>query len=214
MFQNWWWYRMNGQGREFQLNNQVLFQQSSPSAARLVYRQEDVIFDFDYTLTQLTGELAQVQIGFKIENLGTGPREVNFYSYTDFDVNQTAGNDHATFTAPNLMRVTDGNTPAWATLTASGTNLVGWEMASWPGLRNKLTNSVPDNLANGTSPFGPADWSGAFEWRANLAAQGGFGNQFVGSLVKTIYNPVPEPGTMLALTAGLGLLVSRRRNKK
>ncbi|HRF59062.1 MAG TPA: PEP-CTERM sorting domain-containing protein [Fimbriimonadaceae bacterium] len=212
--QNWWWFRFTGDGREFALSNQVFSQQDSPSTIRLVYRERDVIFDLQYTLTALNPNHARVQIGFKIENLRNTPVGVDFFSYTDYDLNNTAGDDTGQFVGPNYMTVTDGASPTWGTLTASAGSLIGWEMRDYPNLVGRLSNNQITNLNNGADA-GPNDWTGAFQWRVDLTppSTGGFGNQFVGSLVKEIYNPVPEPASLLALAGGLGLLVARRRRK-
>lgn len=210
--QNWWWFRFGDDGREFALSNQVFSEQLDPSSIRLVYRERDVIFDLQYTLTALSPDHARLQAAFKIENIRNTNVNVDFFSYTDYDLNNTFANDSGFFTNPNFMDVYDGASTAHGTLTSSGTRLVGWEMRDWPNLLNRLTNGAVTNLNNGSDP-NPLDWTGAFQWRVNLtpANSGGFSNQFVGSLVKDIYTPVPEPASCLALALGAGLLARRRR---
>jgi len=216
LFQNWWWYNTNQLTREYALGNQVSGS-SSGNHARIVYTESGgpslpnaLLFDLEYTLTQVSSELAVVQIGWKVHNLSNTTLAVNFFSYTDFDLNNTGGDDSGLFIAPNQMQISDASAYQ-AGLIASSTGLVGWEQGPYASIRNKLTNASLDNLANATTPFGPGDWTGAFQWNFTLAANGtsGGADQRVGSLVK--YVAVPEPASMLALAAGVGVLLRRRR---
>lgn len=211
--QNWWWFRFGGDSREFALSNQVFSNQTDPSSIRLVYRERDVLFDLQYTLTGLSAFQARVQIAFKIENLRNTDVTVDFFSYTDYDLNDTFADDSGVFLGPNFMTVTDGASPTWGTLTASGSQLLAWEMRDWPNLLNRLGNNAITNLGNISDP-NPLDWTGAFQWRVTLTppSTSGYSNQFVGSLVKEIYS-VPEPGTLLALGLGAAAVAARRRRR-
>lgn len=216
MFQNFWWYRTGFMNREFALGNQV-FGQAAGNHARIIYDepngaggQETVRFDLEYTLTRLTATTAVVQIGYKIHNQSGRAFDLDFFSYTDYDVNGSFGGDVGVFTAPNHMRVTDG--PVTAGTVASSTGLIGWEQDAFATVRNKLTNGVVDNLGNAMPVFGPGDWTGAYQWRVALNPNGQNGDQFVGSLVKYI-EVVPEPATVGALGIGFLALAMRRRRR-
>jgi hypothetical protein len=222
MFQNWWWFNTDNSGREFALGNQVSGGTTSSSSARLVYVEDagpnapDALqFDIEYTLTSLPGGTsAIVQIGFKVHNLSDSEQHVRFFSYSDFDLNETSGDDSGTFIAPNQFQITDGDPQVYGGLVASVSGLNGWEQSTFADLRNKLTDSDIDTLSNATSPFGPTDMTHGFVWDFTLQANGtaNGADQFVGSLVKYVNNPVPEPSTIAVLgIAAAGLLARRRR---
>lgn len=221
MFQNWWWFGTEANGREFALGNQV-DSSTTASSARLVYLEDAgpnapdaLMFDIEYTLTSLPGgSAAIVQIGFKVHNLSDNAQTVRFFSYSDFDLNATNGDDSGIFIAPNQFSLSDGNPLVMGGLVASVSRLNGWEQATFSATRDKLTDGDIDTLSNATSPLGPADLTNAFSWEFTLAANGSpnGGDQMVGSLVKYINNPVPEPTTLAVMAvAAMGLLARRRR---
>lgn len=223
MFQNWWWFNTDNSGREFALGNQVSGSTTSASSARLVYVEDagpnspDALqFDLEYTLTSLPGGTsALVQIGFKIHNLSNTAQHLHFFSYSDFDLNGTSGDDSGTFIAPNQFQLTDANPAVFGGLVASVSNLTGWEQSTFSSLRNKLTDTDIDVLDNATSPLS-GDLTQGFVWDITLAANGSANgaDQFVGSLVKYVNNPVPEPTTLAVFgIAAVGMLAKKRRRR-
>lgn len=219
MFQNWWWYHTNGSAREASLGIQT-FGVASGNSARIVYvqngspnLQNSLQFDLEYTLTQLTNLSAVVQITWKVQNLANVAQDVSFFSYADFDVAGTAGGDMGTFTAPNQYTIDDSGYSA--SYISSSTGLVAAEQGAFSGIRDRLTDADQDNLVNGPNSFGPGDWTGGFQWNFTLQASGagGGGDQFVGTLVKGINTPVPEPASMIALAVGAAGILARRRKR-
>jgi hypothetical protein len=217
MFQNFWWYSTPFTGRELALGNLVNLQVGTNSA-RVTYQEDNgpngpgaLTFDFEYTLHQLSGGTGVVQIGWKIHNNSNQTVPVRFYSYTDFDLGGTAGGDTGTYTPDGQFDIVDGAVSAG--LLASGTFFSGWEQALWPSTRAKLTDADFDVLNNGTSPLGPDDLAHAFSWETELLPNGSSGgrDQMVGSLIKFVNSPVPEPASLAALAIGAAALLRRRR---
>jgi hypothetical protein len=219
MFQNWWWFSTPFSGREFALSNMVS-SSTTGNSARIVFIEDggpnspdSLLFDLEYTLTALPGgQSALVQIGWKIHNLSNEAQTVNFFSYSDFDLNATSENDTGVFIAPNQMDIRDASPFVRGGLVASNSRLSGWEQSVWPTLIDKLTDDDLDLLANATSPLGPDDLTHGFSWSFTLSANGSAngGDQMVGSLLK--YVVVPEPATMTAFgLASLALLARRRK---
>lgn len=219
LFQNFWWYSTPFTGRELALGNLVNLQ-TGTNSARVTYREDNgpngpgaLLFDFEYSLHALSGSTGVLQIGWKVHNLSNQTVAVNLYSYTDFDLGGTSNGDSGRFINPGQFEMSDG--PVSAGLLASGTFQTGWEQAAWPATRNKLTDADFDVLANATSPLGPADLAHAFSWGTELAPNGnGEGrDQMVGSLIKYVNSPVPEPATVAGLLLGVAALAGRRRRK-
>ncbi|MCB8931844.1 MAG: PEP-CTERM sorting domain-containing protein [Fimbriimonadaceae bacterium] len=219
MFQNWWWYHTATTAREAGLGEQT-FGVSNGNSARLVYVQnggpnlpDTLQFDLEYTLTQLTSQSAAVQIVWKVHNLANVAQEMSFFSYADFDVAGSASGDTGTFTAPNQFTIDDSGYSA--SYIASSTGLVGAEQGAYASILGRLTDSDQDTLINGPGSFGPGDWTGGFQWDFTLAANGtpNGADQFVGTVVKVINTPVPEPASMIALALGASGILARRRKR-
>ncbi len=229
LFQEWWWYRSPGDTREYALSNQVFGAITSPQSVFLRYLEpigdggvpDALLFELEYTVTDLAPgsekpDWGILQIAWKVRNLTASPVEVNLFSYTDFDLNRDSGDDTAfiTGTINNEQIISDipqgTQNPTTALYNASGTALTAWEIGPFPAVRTKLANTTIDNLANTVSPFGPGDYTGAFQWTFPLNPAGQQGDQLIGSVVKQVV-VVPEPGTLLALGSGLALLALRRR---
>ncbi|MDW8051450.1 MAG: PEP-CTERM sorting domain-containing protein [Armatimonadota bacterium] len=154
--------------------------------------------------------------------------EVNFFNYIDLDVvgpsGTGGGNDLARLdifnpSAPigGWIKVWDNVAPAPGAAPgnfdgfnyiASGANLVGWEIGAWTADRRGLTNTTITNLPNTASPFGPGDFVGLYQWRFILDP-----GQSADGWVTVAVN-VPEPGSLIALGAGLASLLGLRRRRK
>ncbi len=230
-FQNWWWYRSHLDTREYALggtpesHTQVFAGTTAPNSARMVYSEpihdgtllDALLFDFEYTVSDLfpdseKPDLGILTIAFKVKNLTDHTVPVNLFAYFDFDVNADFLDDVAVIggVSQHIQHIADipqgTQNPADAVVIASSTGLSGWQISPFADILADLADDNINNLTNSGSPFGPGDYTGAFQWSFELDP----GGQFVGSLTK-IVNVVPEPGTFLALGAGLALFLARRR---
>jgi hypothetical protein len=53
-----------------------------------------------------------------------------------------------------------------------GCNVTNYQTASFATVRSLLTNAVVDNLNNTGVPFGPGDWTSAYQWDVIVPANG------------------------------------------
>jgi hypothetical protein len=108
-----------------------------------------------------------------ITNNTGAPMLLNLYAYADFDIGGAAG-DSSTFvmTPPNAQQqITDATTPIRCYFLACGMD--HYEANTYPNVRNRLLDANPDNLLDSGVPFGPGDWSSAYQWRDRTIPAGG-----------------------------------------
>jgi hypothetical protein len=220
IFQNWWYYRVAGDTREYpfgtytrSLGGQIAgisnytgnvatynWTDSNASAATR--------FTAAYTSTLTHGAqfgsatLAQT---FQINNPGATALSITLFNYADLDINGTAGNNTAT---GNVNAITGADGSWQAVHSAVGAN--AFQVAIPFGIRDFLLDSAVNNLNNTGLPFGPGDFSDAFQWNLTIPA----GQSTTVSSALAI-SQVPEPGTLLLTgAAAVGGFVWRRRRAK
>ena len=164
MFQNWWWYRTDSDTREFALSNLTAFDQQQANTVALTYAEGGLTYEITYTLSDSGDNQAVVVAQLTIANTTSTPITLNLFNYSDFDMDGSSGGDRAELVRPNYMRVYETNT---AHIVAAETPFA-WQIGAFPSVRNLLTDTDIDNLNNSGSPFGPGDFTGAFQWQFTL----------------------------------------------
>jgi hypothetical protein len=167
MFQNWWWYRTDSDTREFALSNLTAFEQPQANTVSLTYAEGGLTYEITYTLSDSGDNQAVVVAQLTIANTTSTPITLNLFNYSDFDMDGSSGGDRAELVRPGYIRVYETNT---AHIVAAETPFA-WQIGAFPSVRNLLTDTDIDDLNNSGSPFGPGDFTGAFQWRFTL--QGG-----------------------------------------
>lgn len=206
-FETWWWFREAGGTRELAMNSSGGGAVSSFANNRGSMTQFYANFRADLAFEVISTGPGQglLRSTLTITNLTASALEISLFNYADLDLNDTAANDRAVLSAPNLMRISDSTGPYVAEF--SGVGADAYQVGSWPSLRSLLINAGVDNF-NGTGlPFGGAgggDFTAGFQW--NVSIDAGFSR----SVVSTI-SFVPTPGAAALL--GLGVLAAGRRRR-
>ncbi|GIV18791.1 MAG: hypothetical protein KatS3mg023_0542 [Armatimonadota bacterium] len=218
MNQNWWWFRTSAMQNEKPLSTLVTgagIELIGTNGARLRFVESGLFFELQYTLTGISPTLAKVDIDWSVKSVGPN-LGVSFFAYTDFDLNNTVNEGTGVLVNPQTVRYVDGTTAA--DVIASQTDLVGYEVAGWPGLRDLLNDGAVYNVSNSGLPFGPGDMTSVFQWSGSVSQ----GAPLSGTLTKVIdlaYNPpppgpvIPEPGTWALMLSGLMPVALRLRKK-
>jgi hypothetical protein len=224
LFQNWWYYRVQGDTREYpfgtytrsaggEINgfgtfgiNEATYGWTDLTAASVTR------FTARY-LTTLTDQgqpnTAKLRQDFTIFNPGTTALNIVLFSYFDLDVNGPSAIDTDLATG-NASAITVSDGGFYAVNSIFGVPADAFQVAQFSGIRDSLLNNAVDNLTNSGVPF-VGNFTGAFQW--NLTVPAG-GSVMVNTLMTIA--PVPEPGTLAltgaAVAAGLWRWRRRRGN--
>jgi hypothetical protein len=205
LFQNWWWYRVSGAPSETPMTWPPTTQSYVGSTATLggTGASGQFSWELEIELTDGAGpSQAAVVEWMSITNNTADPLSLSLFNYADFDINGSAASDSATLISPTEMEITDGADFA----RFAGVDADAWQVTPWSTLRGQLLDGGVTDLAGTGLPFGPGDFTGAFQWNLEIAA---------GDTVRVrenlyINQTVPEPASVCLLVLG-GLAVLRRR---
>jgi len=223
LFQNWWWYRSQGDTREFALTNQTFGTQLGANSAFLRYVEPiggsstngTLTFELTYTLNQLTPTSAAVTINWSIINNSQSAQDVSFFAYSDSDVLSAGGNDGSYNSNPgvNFYRnnASTSNNTQFFTMGADLRLNDHWQIGPFSGTgspRTALGDALVTTLTDVDHLGAAGDNAAAFQFDFTRIAAGGT----VGGRITKGYNyiPVPTPGTLALMGLG-GLAVARRR---
>ena len=170
LFQCWWWFRVAGDTAESALPVPDT-QSYVGNVATLTWADvggRGFSATLVVTLTEnggMTGANAVQEL--LVTNTGGSTLAVEFFNYADFDVNGTAGGDSATLlTDPDHIQITDVDTAEFR-----GPAAVEFQVTTWQILRTLLNDALVTDLDGTGLPFGPADYTGAFQWSLGLPPQ-------------------------------------------
>lgn len=227
LFQNWWWYRSQGDTREYALSNQTLGTQLAGNSAFLRYVEPignnatangTLTFEITYTLNQITASQAAVTINWSITNNSQSTQPVSFFAYADSDNSSSgsASDDNGFYVAGpgvNYYRndATTSNNTQFFTMGADLRLNNHWQIGAFSGSsanspRAALSDGVVGNLSDSDTIGAAGDNAGALQFDVSIPAGGSVG----GRVTKGYNYVVPAPGSLALLGLG-GLVVGRRR---
>lgn len=219
VFENWWWYRVEGVDTREHRYSTAAGTGSPGSAFVAAGNTMSSTFNFTNFRSELTyvitdpdglagNQVAHLAMTNKVTNTSAVARTYNIYQYGDFDMNGTAGTDTYSYNAGSgQFEVSEaGQTGYHKGFGASAYQAAAWTSAAGTAVRGYSADADVDNL-NNTVAGSPGDYSGAFQWTFTLQP----GEMFSILAVMSINTqPVPAPGA-LALVGLAGLAGIRRR---
>jgi len=131
----------------------------------------------------------QVQINSSASITAIDDVSVTMFFYIDVDLASSSGNDSATLvSAPNAIQVTDG--PEVFNIVATGND--AYQVLDYSELLDLLLDGQVTNLDNSGLPFGPDDFTAAYQWPVTDIPRDNTGTFGVGTAANTEANPPPS----------------------
>ncbi len=210
LFANTWHWRINGvDTREFVFHSGAGFGftelGSGTASGTQSWTGLGGVFNAVLTSTLTDGGVAGQALlvqTMTITNTGPGALSMALFNFADYDVGGTAGTDSA-IQLGNIHQITDGSN----VVQHRGVGRDLFQVTAFNALYSTVLTDVGlDDLNDTGLPFGPGDYTGAFQWNETIAIGG--------SVSVTSYHginmPAPTPGA-LAMLGIAGLFSGRRR---
>lgn len=177
LYQHWWYYRVNGDTREFAFNNSAAngFVSAPAGTGAQTMSWADVegrnLFSAVQTIVVTSDGATQGHTWstMTLTNLTSTAIDVDLFAYGDYDVCATAGTDTATVTATEHL-ITDA---CGRQCRFGGVGATNTEVGAFATIRGRLLDAALIALAGvGTGTFGPGDYTGVFQWTLTIPANG------------------------------------------
>lgn len=172
LFENWWFFRLPGDTREFPF----------PDPDSAIYSGDTVTFtwanvsgrgfsaELVETVSDGGGPSGSVLSTMTITELSNTPLNIDVFAFADIDIGGSFGGDSATLTGTDFMSLTDGaDTGEYRAGGPDAAQAVSFDDPA--GLDAILSDDALDDLDNSGFPFGPADFTGAFQWTLSLGGE-------------------------------------------
>ncbi len=169
-FATWWWYRVAGDSQETLLPPPDL-DDFSGDTATLTWNDVDGRGLFSASLVVriiVAGSGSILLQDLEITNLTGGDLDIQVFHYADMDMDGTLANDSATEITPTQMEITEASVAQYFGLSAN------YQVDVFPVVRDNLLDSDIDNFTGTGLPFGPADFTGAYQTGSVIGAGSAF----------------------------------------
>jgi hypothetical protein len=225
LFQNWWYYRTEVDSREYPFGTYLrsaggqISGTSNYSGHTATYNWTDSAvggatrFTALYTTTLTHGAqtgTATLTQTMQITNPGPSVLDMVLFNYADIDANgsPSGSNPNGTNRATGGLSgitVTDG---PWSVV-HSAVGASHYQVSGYSDIRDSLLDANLNNLTDTGLPFGPNDYTGAFEWSLSIPA-----GQSATVTSTIAVSPVPEPGSLLMTAAVSAAAIGLRRRRR
>ncbi|NUL83087.1 MAG: pre-peptidase C-terminal domain-containing protein [Armatimonadetes bacterium] len=171
LFQYWHWYRTSASTREHAMSTLTGGNNPAQNEANLTYTEPDgVTFDTNWVLHEMGidsfsfAPRSYMMVTVTATNTTVDPMTLDLFSYLDYDMNASVGGDSAELVTPTWTRITD--------ISFGGHHASSppshWQIGAFATVRNVLTDAFVSNLSDSGSPFGPGDYTGAYQHTMGL----------------------------------------------
>ena len=182
LYQSGWWYRVNGvDTREYPLPAPSGGIYSGPYALLASDNVDGKGFDAREEVDVYDNQRPSgtFRTSLDITNNTSAPLDLTLFHYLDADADGTSEGDlgegfgsfpllFASWTLTFTGVDTQGQYRAFGRTPALRAN--GWMVRPWPQIRALLNDTSIDNLTNDGVPFGPGDWTAAYQWNVTIPA--------------------------------------------
>jgi hypothetical protein len=170
LYHTWWWWRLHTDAREFALHNGTATQPAPVAVfagrnATLTWPSVDsrnLRAQLALTLASAGAAGAVLVQRLTVTNNTGAPIRLNLFAYVDIDQCGFFAN-LATAVRANTQRITDPMCSTVGQVYAPGAH--HHLVASFPAVRQRLLDTVADVLDDSGLPYGPGDYTSAFQWQ-------------------------------------------------
>lgn len=170
LFEAGWWFRIEGDTREFNFPapDTQNYTGDTATIAWTNLASRNFAVTKTHVITSAGAGQGETVTSLAVTNNGAAAITLQLFHMADFDVNGTSNS--ATLFSPNYIRITGaaGQQCNYRAPTASAYMVRTFSATT--DVAALLSDTSVTNLDNSGLPFGPADFTGAFQWTLQLAA--------------------------------------------
>lgn len=169
LFKDWWYYRVSGDSREFVLPAPDFTTRFDGNKATLSWLDVDGRGLFSAQLIQVINQPisggATLINTFKITNFSGQAMQFDLYHYVDIDIAGSGGDEAILFSGNDYISLIDNvtDTPT-NTAEIRTTGNLAYQVGSFGSLTAFLQDDFITVMDDSGLPFGPGDFTGAFQW--------------------------------------------------
>lgn len=173
-YQVWWWTRAVGEPQEYSLPYPAPFESYIGNTA--VQEWYGLGPGYDVRLTTVLKDTAVPNVAtltqaLTVSNPTAAAIDVSVFSYADCDVSDTFSDEFADLVGPGQIGIEDVITGDKVGYAGQGSD--HYHVDAYSLVRDLLDNAVADTLPDCCVPFGPDDFTGAYQWEVITVPAGG-----------------------------------------